>query len=744
MYINDIHYAGCAFRSFRAGVLPPERIFTMITTMFARAFRLLFFVALCALPATTQAQVKASLHALKTTFSSEARELVVGLRLEHEPHWHTYWLQPGTGLPTSLDWQLPPGWSAGPIRWPAPQRVYDSARNLTGNGYEGVVFLPITLTPPRDLAPGIAVTLRAKAEWLMCKDVCIPGSAELSLTLTPSAPGTMMTAAATDSPEGEALLATLDALPIPLPLSWRATATQPGGPDGKTIRLTIPSAATPRGEPWFFDADATIAYDKPQPRVASSSSTHSASAPDQTALALTLSDYADRAPSRLRGLLTFTAGPAYELDLPISSAPLATGSGSEAPPLPDKTSTPSEPASLPTLLGLAFLGGLILNLMPCVFPVLGLKIMGFVQQAESDRRKITLHGLAFTVGVLLTFWLLGGLLVTFWQGTGWGTQLQNPAVNFSVAAIFLLFALSMSGVFEIGQSATRLGGVTAHKRGYAFTLLEGAFITVVATPCSAPLLGAAIGAALTTLPASQAMLVFTFIALGLAAPYLLLSLFPQGVKLLPRPGAWMETLKQFLSFPIYAAVGFFLWVLVPQVSEDDHLTLIFGLVLIALGAWVYGHYTTFSAKPTRARFGLFGGTALVLLGALLGWPRPAAPTDLVWEPWSTERVAALRAEGRPIYIDFTARWCFTCQTNKKAVFAGPGSGEVLKTFRERDVATLRADWTNRDPLITAELKRWDRAAVPFNLLYLPDHAEPTILPELLTPGIVLEALRASP
>jgi thiol:disulfide interchange protein DsbD len=301
----------------------------------------------------------------------------------------------------------------------------------------------------------------------------------------------------------------------------------------------------------------------------------------------------------------------------------------------------------------------------------------------------------------------------------------------------------MSGVFEIGQSATRLGGVTVNKRGYAFTALEGAFITVVATPCSAPLLGTAIGAALTSLPAAQAMLVFTFIALGLAAPYLLLSLFPQGVKLLPRPGAWMETLKQFLSFPIYAAVGFFLWVLVPQVSEDHHLNLIFGLVLVAMGAWLYGRYATFGATPGRLRFGILGGAALLLLGGFLGWPRAAAPTDLVWEAWSTERVAELRAEGRPIYVDFTARWCFTCQTNKKAVFAGPGSGEILALFRDRKVVALRADWTNRDPLITAELARWSRAAVPFNLVYLPGRAEPKLLPELLTAGTVLEAF-ASP
>jgi thiol:disulfide interchange protein/DsbC/DsbD-like thiol-disulfide interchange protein len=702
--------------------------------MFARTFRLLLLATLCALPLGLRAQVEATLVALKSTFPADSEKVVVAIRLAHEPKWHTYWLQPGTGLPTEIAWQLPEGWSAGHIRWPAPKRVYDTAGNLAGNGYEAVTYLAIELTPPAVLPHGTPVTLRAKVDWLMCKDVCIPGSAELSLTLTPTDPDAITTANVTDSTEGSELLATLDMLPVPLPGDFTATALR--SPDGKTIRLLVtgigPQLSGPASEPWYFDADATIAYELQQPRVANTPE-------GDLALDLAVSPYADANATRLRGLLTFSEGPAYEMDIPIEAAPANSDIGNSSLGIGHSDEGAST-TSLPALLLLAFVGGLILNLMPCVFPVLGLKIMGFVQQAGHDRRKVTMHGLAFTVGVLLTFWVLGGLLVTFWQGTGWGTQLQNPAVNFAVASVFLLFALSMSGVFEIGQSATRLGGATANKRGYFFSLLEGAFITIVATPCSAPLLGAAVGAALTSLPAPQAMLVFTFIALGLAAPYLILSLFPQGVKLLPRPGAWMETLKQFLAFPIYAAVGFFLWVLVPQVPEGKHLSLIFALVLIALGAWLYGRYATFGAKPARFRFGVFGGAALLVLGAWLGWPRPAAPTDIVWEPWSAERVAALREEGRPVYVDFTARWCFTCQTNKAAVFSGPGSGEVLKKFRDLDVATLRADWTNRDPLITAELARWNRAAVPFNLLYLPDSPDPVVLPELLTPGTVLDAL----
>ena len=681
-----------------------------------RALRLLLLVALCALPASVHAQVKASLHALKSTFPADSAEVVVGLRLEHEPHWHTYWLQPGTGLPTSLSWQLPPGWTAGPIRWPAPGRVYDTAKNLAGNGYEGVVFLPVTLTPPRDLPADQPVTLRAKAEWLMCKDVCIPGEAELSLTLTPTDPGAMTTANVTDSDAGEALFATLDALPKPLPSDWKPQAVR--GPDAvaKTIILSFASADAPQGEPWYFDADAVIAYDKPQPR--------SADAPaNRIALELAVSDYADASPKRLRGLLTFAGGPAYEIDLPITAASAA--------------------ASLSAgILALAFVGGLILNLMPCVFPVLGLKIMGFVQQSGHDRKKITAHGLVFTSGVLLSFWLLAGVLAILRAGgeeLGWGFQLQEPAFVFAMAVVLLAFALNMSGVFEFGLGATAVGGSLQQKQGYAGSFFTGVLATVVATPCSAPFLAPALGAAL-ALPTASSFAVFTAVALGLSAPYLILAAFPAAIRVLPRPGAWMETFKQGLSFLLYATVGVLFWILAGQLKEpDQQLSVVLALSVLAFALWLYGR-----ATAPAARAGIGRKITLCLSGVLafgaIAWGWPQTP-KVVWEDWSAERVAALQKEGRPIYVDFTARWCFTCQTNKKAVFAGPGSGEVLKTFRDKKVATLRGDWTNRDPKITAELARWKRAAVPFNLLYLPGQPEPKVLPELLTPGVVLEALK---
>jgi thiol:disulfide interchange protein len=702
----------------------PRRYLSCLVTMTFLLPRILrpawfLFLALFCTAGLLRAQVEASLVALKTTIPADAREITVGLRLVHQPHWHTYWLQPGTGLPTTLEWQLPEGWTAGPIRWPAPMRVYDTAKNLAGHGYEGTVTLPVTLTlPPGGLAAVGNVILRARADWLMCKDVCKPGSAPLSLTLTPLALGSGASEPLTDTPEGADLLVTVESLPRPLPPLWQATATRLN-PTAKTITLTVqPPTGQSLGEsPWYFDADAAIAYEELQRPIAQPPAAG-------FAVALVISPYAEAAPTRLRGVLTFADGPAYTLDLPIT------------PPVPSSAKTPA----LGAVLLAAFFGGLILNLMPCVFPVLGLKVMGFVQQAGADRKKITTHGLVFTGGVLLSFWLLALVLALLRAGgtqLGWGFQLQSPAFVYVLAALLLAFALNMSGVFEFALRATALGGEWQRKQGLAGSFFTGVLATLVATPCSAPFLAPALGAAL-ALPVAASFVVFTAIGLGLSAPYLLLAAYPAALRFMPRPGAWMESFKQGLAFLLYGTVGLMLWILAGQVSADALLAILLALTGLGFALWLYGRATA-PETAVRPRPKTLGVALLIAAAALAyGWPQPASPDDLVWEPWSSERVSQLQAEGRPVYVDFTARWCFTCQTNKKALFHGPGSSEVRKIFRELNVATLRADWTNRDPLITAELARWDRAAVPFNLLYLPDSPTPRILPELLTPATVLE------
>ncbi|HEX3729910.1 MAG TPA: thioredoxin family protein, partial [Opitutaceae bacterium] len=451
---------------------------------------------------------------------------------------------------------------------------------------------------------------------------------------------------------------------------------------------------------------------------------------------------APKNPERLMGVLTAPAGwapdgslPGLRIDTAFSTAAASAATGEAA-----QAEAPPATGGLLATLGLALVGGLILNLMPCVFPVLGLKIIGFVNQAGHDRRKVVEHGLAFAAGVLLSFWALAGALAALRAGgaeLGWGFQLQSPAFVFALAALMLVFAMNMSGIFEFGLRATSVGSGLQSRSGLAGSFFTGMLATVVATPCSAPFLAPALGAAL-ALSTGESFLIFTAIAVGLATPYLLLSAFPAAVKVLPRPGAWMETFKQLLAFPLYGTVGYLCWVLAGQVAENDLLMVFFGLVLVAMGAWAYGRWSAPGASPRSARLALLAGLALAGLGGWVAWPTPPAPMAVDWQKWSPDAVAALRADHRIIYVDFTARWCATCQANKKLVFH---SDKVLHAFRDKNIATLRADWTNNDPAITAELARYHRSAVPFDVLWLPDNPEPVILPSLLTPGIVLDAVK---
>lgn len=718
--------------------------FPATRSLLRRACALLFLTLLGAwVGQAAQAQVQATLTAADQSIQP-GRPLTVALRLVHEAPWHTYWINPGTGLPTQLTWQLPPGWTASPIQWPLPKLIREPQGLIAGNGYEGTVYLPVTLTPPADLAPGSSVTLAAEASWLMCAETCVPGKAAVVLTLP-----VLAAPPAADPLHASAIAATLAALPREIP-GLTAHATRQA--DTITLRLAATDAASralpPATNPWFFSNDETIAYDQPQ----TARPAAPGAAGDWLSLDLAVTPELATAPTRLRGVLRIegeTAPIGIRVDVPIETASTAALSGpaSATGGFSVTRATPEAAVAVESLLGtlaLAFVGGLILNLMPCVFPVLGIKILGFVNQAGADRRKVTLHGLAFAGGVLLSFWGLAGALAVLRAGgdqLGWGFQLQSPGFVFALAAVMLVFALSMSGVFEFGLRATGVGAGLQTQGGLTGSFFTGVLATVVATPCSAPFLAPALGAAL-ALPVVESFAVFTAIAVGLALPYLLLSIFPQAVKLLPRPGAWMETFKQVMAFPLYATVGYLIWVLAGQLKADDTalLAVLMGLTVIALATWLYGRYATFGATPARARLGVLGGLLLLGLGLGLGWPRAAAPTAIVWQPWSPEAVAAAVAEGKPVYVDFTARWCFTCQTNKKAVF---GSAEVLKTFRELGVVTLRADWTDSDARITAELAKWNRSAVPFNLVYLPGKPAPVVLPELLTPGIVLEALQAA-
>lgn len=688
-----------------------------------RALPLLASLALLAAALPARAQVTASLVSADASVQP-GTPITVAVRLEHKPHWHSYWVNPGTGLPTTLKWSLPAGWKAGDIQWPAPIVLSDTRGNVIGNGYEGDLLLPVTLTPPTDIKPGTTVELPVAVDWLMCREECVPGSAKLSLTLPVKAE-----APSPDAAFGARIRAVLAALPSGDP-SWLVSATR----DAKeaVLRITASGAAAaedPTGV-HFFSEDGTIASDQPQ----------KVSSDGKGGLTLTLPVAADGPNDllRLRGVVTSTKGWRADGSLPGLKVDVAFGAA--AVPVASVPAAPVAAGGFIGTLALAFVGGLILNLMPCVFPVLGIKILGFVNQAGADRRKVTLHGLVFTSGVLLSFWVLAGILAVLRAGgsqLGWGFQLQSPTFVFGLAAAMLAFALNMSGVFEFGLTATGIGSGLQSKSGLLGSFLTGALATVAATPCAAPFLAPALGAAL-ALSTLESFAIFTVIAVGLSAPYLLLSAFPSAVKVLPRPGAWMETFKQAMAFPLYATVAYLIWVMAGQLPETGLLSALFGLVLVALGVWAYGRWNAPGASPGRARFGTGACVVLLALGAWTGWPVAAAPGDIVWEKWSPEAVEKLRSENRIVYVDFTARWCATCQANKRLVFH---SGDVLRAFSDKHIATLRGDWTNKDPMITAELAKYHRAAVPFNVVWMPGRAEPVVLPEILSPSVVLDALK---
>jgi thiol:disulfide interchange protein/DsbC/DsbD-like thiol-disulfide interchange protein len=691
-------------------------------------------------PATASAQVRASLVAAVTSVQP-GQPFTVALRFEHKPHWHTYWVNPGTGLVTTIGWTLPEGATASDILWPAPKALKDHSGTIVGNGYEGDLLLPVTITPPATLQPGESFTLKAAAEWLMCEDSCMPGSADLQLTLPVSAD-----APAADANFGLRLAAVLANLPR-ADAAWSVTASRAGAAITLTVKAAQAGAHTPAGLRFFAD-DNLAAYELPQ--------TVASDGAGGFVLTLPVSPDGPQDAPKLTGVLTAENGwlpdgslPGLRVDVPFTKTGAQVGQvgdlpqgGSQTRPTPEPTAPApaAAPVSLFGTLALAFVGGLILNLMPCVFPVLGIKILGFVNQAGSERRKVVTHGLVFTLGVLLSFWTLAGVLAVLRASgdqLGWGFQLQSPGFVYALALLMLVFAMNMSGVFEFGLSATGVGSNLQMKEGYGGSFFTGILATVVATPCSAPFLAPALGAAL-ALPVTESFLIFTAIAVGLSAPYLLLSIFPQAVKVLPRPGAWMETFKQFMAFPLYATVAYLVWVLAGQTSEGGMLMALFGLVLVAMGVWFYGRWHAPGASAGRARFGVIAGALVCASGLWAGWPQPPAPTEINWEKWSEEAVAKYRAEGRPVYVDFTARWCATCQANKKLVFT---SAEVLQYFADKKVVALKGDWTNKDPKITAELAKYQRSAVPFNVIWLPGKSDPVLLPELLTPGMVLNAIK---
>ncbi len=657
---------------------------------------------------------------------------IVAVRQQIEPGWHTYWRNPGdSGGATSLDWSLPAGVTAGDILWPTPQR--QRLQGLVNFGYEGQVFLPVPIEVPADAKPGSSLPLVVRALFLVCSDeMCVPDELTLRLDL-PVREG----AAPLADTFGARIAEVVERAPRPAGI--QATASLVDG----VIVLSArggPLAGADLSRASFFPFDpAVMEHGDPLAAVAG---------PEGLTLRLTPTRglVANGLTEPVGGILTTDAG-----DWEITATPGA--------PLPGTTegrdlATTGDAAVTPGAIDwgvfaqaalFALIGGLILNLMPCVFPILAMKAASLARTAH-DAGEARRDGIAFTGGVLVTFLVLAGVLLGLraaGEAVGWGFQLQSPPVTAGLALLMLAVALNLSGVFHVGaglQSAAGSGPLSRLPGGVG-AFFTGVLAVVVAAPCTAPFMAFALGAAL-LMPAPLALIVFLMLGLGLALPYLAVSLSPGLLARLPRPGPWMERLKGVLAFPMYGAALWLGWVFLNQTGADA-LGLLFGAALaLALAAWLFGQ-TQVAGGRIAAGIAVLSvlavaGLSVAAVRAPRVEPGTAETTSaLAARPWSPEAVAAANAEGRTVLVNFTADWCVTCKINERAALSSPRVAEALT---QANAVYLIGDWTRRDDAIARELERRGRSGVPLYLVHRPGEAEPRILPQLLTEGLVLEAL----
>ncbi len=706
---------------------------------------------------TDQVQAKLLAHAPQgvpvgqTPDAAAGQPVWVGLQITHAPEWHTYWKNAGdSGMPTELQWTLPPGVMAGDIAWPLPKKI--PIGHLANYGYEGTVLLPVPLIITPEYKPGVladALDVKLKATWLVCRKECIPQDGEFALKI-PLRSSTALNGAAFDAALKSQPADVAGAHQVALKDDGKRLAVRVAGlpvdvrgqplelfPESPGVVVTAATPAKP-GEPvgarsWsqHWDGDVWTADVPVSPERADS--------PEKMTLVLVAGERGWRAEAPVAGAwpaLALPAGvsPALEAALKANA-----NAGANAPPPAAPTAVPAS-TFVWALLG-ALIGGLVLNLMPCVFPVLAIKVLGFTQHAD-DRRAHRTSGLAYTAGVVLSFLALGALMLALraaGQQLGWGFQLQSPAVVAALTVLFTVIGLNLAGVFEFGSFLpSRLATLEA-RNPVANSFLTGMLAVAVASPCTAPFMGASLGLAV-GLPALQALLIFAAIGLGMALPYLAASWWPAVARLLPKPGAWMDTFKKFMAFPMFGTAVWLLWVLGQQTGIDGAGALLALLVVLALVLWALG--LTGRTRIVLASFSIAAGA---LLASAIGpnvikmaeAATPVAETPGArWQPWSAERVQTALGAGQPVFVDFTAAWCVTCQYNKKTTLA---SAEVLSAMDAAKVQTFRADWTRRDAAITAELQKLGRSGVPVYVLQAPGQA-PVVFSEILSVTEVKDAL----
>jgi thiol:disulfide interchange protein/DsbC/DsbD-like thiol-disulfide interchange protein len=675
----------------------------------------------------------------ETSAIAPGQSFWVALEFDIRDGWHTYWRNPGdSGQATKLTWQLPPGFTAGDIVWTTPHRF--EIPPLVNYGYAKHAVHLVNVTAPKDLPVGAPVVLSAKASWLVCSDVCIPEDASLQLKLPVGAqPGAadpadaaLFAAARGELPSAELAATTARVrngrLVITLGNEWGATLPQ------------IKSLA------FFPYDDGGIEYAAPQTL-----------ARGENAVELDMKlGYQPPKGGTIRGVLLATEQSGSDtVTVPMEIAASFTGAVADARSGAGAVTPENAGASLPALMLFAILGGLILNLMPCVFPVLSIKAIGLVEQAKKHPAAVRAKGVVFALGVISSMLCLAAVLLALRSGgeqIGWGFQLQSPLFVTFLVYLLLAVGLNLSGVFEVGGGLAGVGDGLTQGDSYRASFFTGVLTTLVATPCTAPYMAFAVGAALTQ-PPMAALGIFAALGFGLALPYLLLSFAPWMRRALPKPGAWMDTLKQVFAFPIYASAAWLLWVLAQQTSSFGLGAALAGAILISFAAWAY------QKSKSSSMGGRVTALATAALAVLLALILPVRFADVAaaspsvsaggthaadqWQPYDAAEVAKLNAAGQPLLVNFTASWCLTCLVNERNAFADSAVQEV---FRSKRVTLMKGDWTNRDPAITRALASFGRAGVPLYVVYnaKPGSSEPVVLPQLLTASVVQQAFADTP
>ena len=692
-------------------------------------------------------QVRAELVAHAPDGVSPGKTVWLGLQLQHQPHWHTYWKNPGdSGLPTQLQWKLPAGATAGDIAWPTPQKI--NIGSLANLGYEGTVLLPVPITLGADFSPGALaqdLEVHLSATWLVCRQECIPQEGQFALRV-PLRGSTALhaadfAAAWTAAPQAFAGKVTAQvnhqtmALQVSgLPAAWRGKAVQAFPETTELLNTPALPAATDRvaektasgaGEQGWQDGVWTASVPLSAQRFTS---------PTTVAWVLVQGD------ARLRAEVPVT-GTWPKTDAPLQVSPALQAALDANAQVPAANAVPG---SLLWVLLTALLGGLILNLMPCVFPVLAIKVLGFAAHSGQSRTAQRTQGLAYTAGVVLSFLALGGLLLALRAGgeqLGWGFQLQSPGVIVALALLFTLIALNLAGWLNVGSVLPQRLATLQLRHPVAEAFLSGVLAVAVASPCTAPFMGASLGYAI-TLPGAQALAIFAALGLGLALPYLLASWAPAVGRWLPRPGVWMDTLRHFMAFPMAATVVWLVWVLGHLSGVDGAgslLLLILGLCMLVWSLGLKGRGRAILATISIAACAVFAGATgqyALQSDAEAASADATSPAQGGWQAWAPGSVQVALEQGKPVFVDFTAAWCITCQLNKQTTLS---NAEVQADLAAKQVTLLRADWTRRDPAITQALQALGRSGVPVYVLYAPGKA-PVVLSEILTPGELRSAI----